>query len=144
VLMNMQPSYSMAYSFSHKVTLGSGALVKECIESGEVAERADGIIQHTLGHSAGVMFVYTNSTTDKELDETLGLNLEGLRIDGQENQSEVKVSCKPGQEFVISLVTTKGGYSYSTSCSYLINDYTGPPIVPKAKAGGKIKNFHPS
>jgi hypothetical protein len=124
--------------------LGSGALVKECIESGDVSDREDGIKQHTLGHSAGVMLVYTNSTTDKELDETLGLNLEGLRIDGQENQSEVKVSCKPGQEFVISLLTTGGGYSYGTSYSYLINDYTGPPFVPKAKAEGIITNFHPS
>jgi hypothetical protein len=31
------------------------------------------------------MFVYTNETTDKKLEETLGLDLEGLRIDGQDN-----------------------------------------------------------
>lgn len=89
------------------------------------------------------MFVYTNSTTDKELQETLGLNLEGLRIDGQEDQSEVKVTCIPGQEFVISLVTTGGGYSYGSSCSYLVNDYTGPPYLPKPKKGGKIINYNP-
>ena len=85
--------------------------------------------------------VYTNTTSDKVLNETLGLQLDGLRIDGQDDQSEVKVLVNPGDLFVVSLVKTGGGYGYGTSFSYLIEDYTGPPIAPKTD--GKIINFYP-
>ena len=102
-----------------------------------MTERANDIKQHTLQHSAGIIFVYKNSTADKVLNETLGFELEGLKIEGQDDQSEVKISIGPGEQQVINLATTGGGYSYGSSCSFLVEDYTGPP----KRAQGAVKNF---
>jgi hypothetical protein len=57
------------------VTLGKVALVAECIATGDVEEREYGIKLHYHWHSEGVMFVYTNPTTDKKLEEKLWFKL---------------------------------------------------------------------
>ena len=77
--------YGYSMSFSSSVQMGSGALVQKCIDEGEKAERGPGIYAMKLQHSGGLIFVYKNDTDDKTLHEELGLNLTGLKIEGQDN-----------------------------------------------------------
>lgn len=112
--------YSYASSFSSQVLMSYDNLIEKCLEEGTQNDRADGIYQKYLSHSGGIIYVYKNETGDKTLKEELGLNLEGLRVDGQEDQSKVDILIVPGQRKVIKLVTTGGGYSIGTSCSYNI------------------------
>lgn len=67
------------------------------------------------------MFVYKNTSEGSTLEETLGLNLEGLKVEGQEDQSKVEIILGPGQQKVIKLVKTGGGYSFGSSASYSIS-----------------------
>lgn len=113
--------YSMASSFSSMVIKGDNSLIQQCIEEGEKNERAPGIFQCYLQHSAGIIYVYKNETTDQTLNEEAGFNLEGLTIDGQEDQTKVDITLGPGEQIVIKLVTTGGGYSIGTSTSYSIS-----------------------
>lgn len=94
------------------------SLIEKCLAEGTQNDRAEGIYQKYLSHSGGIMYVYMNETGDKTLQEELGLNLEGLRVDGQEEQTKVAILIGPGQRKVIKLVTTGGGYSIGTSSSY--------------------------
>ena len=74
--------YSMSMSYSQQVSLGQGALVDQCLAEGTKKERAPGISQYYLQHSAGIIYVYTNETDDKLLKEEMGFKLEGLEIEG--------------------------------------------------------------
>ena len=64
------------------------------------------------------MYLYTNDTQDKILKEEMGFKLEGLAIEGQEDQSKVEIELGPGEEKVISIIATGGGWKFGTSCSY--------------------------
>jgi len=68
------------------------------------------------------MFIYKNDTSDKILVEELGLNLDGLVIADQEDQTKVDIRIGPGEQKVINLTTTGGGYSFGSSSSYTIED----------------------
>lgn len=75
-----------------------------------------------MQHSGGLIFVYVNETEDKVLHEELGLNLTGLKIDDQDedNQEKVEIELGPGDQKVINLVTTGGGWGFGSSMSYRI------------------------
>lgn len=68
------------------------------------------------------MFIYKNDSTDKVLVEKLGLKMDGLVIEGQEDQTGVEVKIGPGEQKVIKLTTTGGGYSFGSSSSYHVED----------------------
>jgi hypothetical protein len=68
------------------------------------------------------MIIYKNDTADKVLVETLELKMEGLVIEDQENQTAVLVRIGPGEKKVIKLTTTGGGYSFGSSCSFMVED----------------------
>lgn len=57
-------------------------LIAKCLQDGTQNDRTEGIYQKYLSHSGGILYVYRNETEDKTLKEELGLNLEGLRVDG--------------------------------------------------------------
>jgi hypothetical protein len=44
------------------------------------------------------LYLYTNETSDKLLEEEMGFKLEGLEIEGQEDQSKVNIRLGPGEE----------------------------------------------
>lgn len=113
--------FSYSSSYSSQVLMSDDSLISKCLEEGTQNDRADGIYQKYLSHSGGIIYVYKNETDDKTLKEELGLNLEGLRVDGQEDQTKVDILIGPGQQKVIKLVTTGGGYSIGTSTSYNIH-----------------------
>ena len=116
--------YGYSMSFSSSIEMDDSVLIQKCIDEGEKAERGEGIYAQKLQHSGGLIFVYKNETQDKKLSEELGLDLTGLRIDGQaeDDQSMVKITIGPGEQQVVNLKTTGGGWGFGSSCSYSIAD----------------------
>ena len=64
------------------------------------------------------MYLYVNETSDKILKEEMGFKLEGLAIEGQEDQEKVEIELGPSEEKVISIKAIGGGWKFGTSCSY--------------------------
>ena len=64
--------------------------------------------------------VYKNETDASELNEELGLELTGLEIEGQDDQTKVEIKLGPGEQKVVNLKTTGGGWGFASSCSYAI------------------------
>ena len=114
--------YGYSMSFSSSIEMDDSVLIQKCIDEGEKAERGEGIYAQKLQHGGGLIFVYKNETADKKLNEELGLDLTGLRIDGQDDQTMVKIEIGPGEQQVINLKTTGGGWGFGSSCSYSIAD----------------------
>ena len=108
----------MSMSYTQQVNLGQQALLDQCLREGVKKERAPGIYQYYLQHSGGILYLYTNETSDKMLKEEMGFKLEGLEIEGQDDQSKVEIELGPGEEKVISIKATGGGWKFGTSCSY--------------------------
>ena len=48
----------------------------------------------------------------------MGFKLEGLEIEGQEDQTKVDIDIGPGEEKVISIKSTGGAWKFGTSCKY--------------------------
>lgn len=88
--------FSYSSSFSEQVLMSDESLIEKCLAEGTQNDRAEGIYQKYLSHSGGIMYVYMNETGDKTLQEELGLNLEGLRVDGQDEQTKVNILIGPG------------------------------------------------
>jgi len=100
--------------------MGIGSLITKAIEEGEKAERGDGVYCMKLQHSGGIIMVYKNDTDGQVLNEELGLELTGLEVDGQDDQTKVVVKIGPGEQQVVNLKTTGGGWGFASSCSYSI------------------------
>mmetsp|Transcript_15663 Transcript_15663/g.24005 ORF Transcript_15663/g.24005 Transcript_15663/m.24005 type:complete len:103 (+) Transcript_15663:1689-1997(+) len=97
------------------------ALIEKCIAEGKGSNRADDIIQYSMSHSGGYIYVYVNSTGDSTLNETLSFDKEGLDIVGQDDQEKCEFSVGPGEQHVIELKKTGGGWALGSSCSYSIS-----------------------
>ena len=102
--------------------MGDGALVAKCLQEGEKTERATGIYVVKLQHSGGIIYVYKNETEGSQLNEELGFELTGLVIEDQDDQTKVDIEIGPGEEKVIKLSTTGGGWGMSSSYSYGISE----------------------
>lgn len=113
--------YSYSSSYSQQVELGDSAVEEECLATGKQTERAEGIVQYFLWHSAGIMIIYKNDSAGQTLTETLKFQLKGLQIEGQENQEEVTVTVAPGEQKNIKLTPSGGDMSYATSSSYSLS-----------------------
>ena len=101
--------------------MGDGPLIAKCLEEGEKTERATDIYVMKLQHSGGIIYVYKNDTSGSTLNEELGLELTGLCIEDQDYQTMVNIDIGPGEQKVIKLSTTGGGWGMSSSCSYGIS-----------------------
>ena len=101
--------------------MGDGPLIAKCLEKGEKTERATDIYVMKLQHSGGIIYVYKNDTSGSTLNEELGLKLTGLCIEDQDDQTMVNIDIGPGEQKVIKLSTTGGGWGMSSSCSYGIS-----------------------
>jgi hypothetical protein len=51
---------------------------------------------YQLQHDDGICFFYKNDTSDKVLKETVTFTLEGLKIEGQKDNSVVEINLNPG------------------------------------------------
>jgi hypothetical protein len=65
--------------------------------------------------------VYKNETAGSRLNEELGLDITGLCIEGQDDQTKVDIDIGPGETKVIKMSTTGGGWGFASSCSYGIS-----------------------
>ena len=101
--------------------MGDGPLIAKCLEEGEKTERATDIYVMKLQHSGGIIYVYKNETSGSTLNEERGLELTGLCIEDQDDQTMVNIDIGPGEQKVIKLSTTGGGWGMSSSCSYGIS-----------------------
>ena len=111
-----------------KVIWKTETLIQRALSKGKKKEyKPPGIKSHSLTHSAGIMIVYTNSTPNKELDETITFKLEGMKITNF-GSSKVNIKCGPGETKHIQIDKLSSGYSYSSSSSYYVNDYK-PPVT---------------
>ena len=75
---------------------------------------------HILQHSDGVYFYYENNTKQYTLDEEVKFKLQGLKIEGDPNASNVKFVIGPGQSKEIKLKKTLNEFSIGFSTAYLI------------------------
>jgi len=71
--------------------MGDGPLIAKCLEEGEKTERATDIYVMKLQHSGGIIYVYKNDTSGSTLNEELGLELTGLCIEDQDDQTMVNI-----------------------------------------------------
>ena len=81
-----------------QVTWKTDTLIQKAIDEGEktVCKLDDGIKLHRLTHSGGIMLVYTNSTADKELYETITFDLKSMKIVNCDS-NRVNIKCGPGE-----------------------------------------------
>lgn len=77
--------YQMSKSFSCQVLMGEGSLIQKCKDEGKKTPRADGIYQMSLKHEGGIIYIYINETEDQTLTEELGLEMKGLKVEGQDD-----------------------------------------------------------
>ena len=87
VAIRKDSQYNSSYSMENlrrTVIRPDSLLVKEGLEKGSTWESGtEGIYRKIHGHSAGLMYIYKNETTDKQLDEVMGFKIvRGLTIDG--------------------------------------------------------------
>ena len=101
--------------------MGDGALIDKCLAEGQKTERATDIYVVQLQHSGGIIMVYKNETDGSKLTEELGLDITGLCIEDQDDQTKVDIEIGPGEQKVIKLSTTGGGWGFASSCSYGIS-----------------------
>lgn len=101
--------------------MGDDSLIAKCLAEGEKTERATDIYVMKLQHSGGIIYVYKNETSGSTLNEELGLELTGLVIEDQDDQTMVNIDIGPGDQKVIKLSTTGGGWGMASSCSYGIS-----------------------
>jgi hypothetical protein len=66
------------------------------------------------------MIVYKNETASKTLVESLKFTMTGLDIRGQEGETEIEVTCGPGETKEVDLFTTGGGWSFGMGMSYYV------------------------
>jgi len=72
-------------------------LIQRCIEDGKVSERTSQIVQISYMHQAGMIYIYRNDSEDKNLQETLSFQLQGLQIEGFPGDNEVEINLSPKQ-----------------------------------------------
>ena len=96
----------MARSWTSQVVFPKEALVEKCISEGKSANRSDDIIQYSMSHSGGYIYVYVNNSADQTLNEKISFEKENLVIEENEDQEEVELSVGPGDRHVISLKKT--------------------------------------
>ena len=74
-----------------KVILDEPALIARALDLGEVEDRQPGITYHRLHHSGGIILVYTNTTSDQTLHETITFNCKNLHFKDEDgNMIEIK------------------------------------------------------
>ena len=82
-------------------------LAQKCIETGEKAERYEGISQHTMAHEAGLVIVYKNGSKTRDLVETLELELNDTKVVGYEDcKGTIELHLKVGEQKMFHIVPT--------------------------------------
>ena len=109
---------SSSTSTSQAVHHGPAMLKKMCLEANDKEPIAgDAISKYKYTHSGGFFYLYVNHSSDKRLEETLQLQLEGLKVAGQEDNETVKLVVEPGEDAAVQLDATGGSMRLSMGIS---------------------------
>ena len=94
-------------STSQAVYHGTTMLKQMCLEANQ-KEPIDGddISRYQYQHPAGFFYLYVNRSSNKRLEETLKFQLEGLEIEGQEDNENVALVVGPGEDGFVQLNAT--------------------------------------
>ena len=68
--------------------------------------------------------MYVNESDDSSLHETMELNIEGLVVEGQDNQNKIEVVVPPGKHREYNLTATDLGrqWKFNSKSSYSIEE----------------------
>ncbi|KRX05712.1 hypothetical protein PPERSA_09852 [Pseudocohnilembus persalinus] len=128
VTPNSSGAYSYSFRYVELVEESFDQLVQQAKEQSksERKERQDWKIYFTQFGFKGGFILYYQNESDKTYEEQIKFNLKNLKIiqngEDSQDQNEIKVVLKPGEDNFIILhhKDFSQGYSYSTSSSYKV------------------------
>jgi hypothetical protein len=109
--------YSLRMTYTSQLYWGEESLIEQCVTTGQQKVRGDDITQYSMQHTGGIIFVYKNDSTDKILKEEIIFDVDGLKVEGQDDL-KVIIELGPSSQEVVKLRTTGGPWSFGCSCAY--------------------------